>query len=103
MQAGENTSTACFWRIIWAIIFLDPKDYIFFFPRTGPFDSERTNDALSAVLAHTDRAVIPGFYGSGADGRIRTFSRGGSDVSGAIVARAAYADLYENWTDVSGF
>ena len=82
--------------------FLDPKDYIFF-SEDGAFDSERTNDALSAVLAHTDRAVIPGFYGSGADGRIRTFSRGGSDVSGAIVARAAYADLYENWTDVSGF
>lgn len=81
--------------------FLDPKDYIFF-SEDGAFDSERTNDALSAVLAHTDRAVIPGFYGSGADGRIRTFSRGGSDVSGAIVARAAYADLYENWTDVSG-
>lgn len=55
--------------------FLDPKDYIFF-SEDGAFDSERTNDALSAVLAHTDRAVIPGFYGSGADGRIRTFSAG---------------------------
>ena len=82
--------------------FLDPKDFIFF-SEDGTFDSERTNLTLSAVLSRTDRAVIPGFYGSGADGRIRTFSRGGSDVSGAIVARAAYADLYENWTDVSGF
>ena len=82
--------------------FLDPKDFIFF-SRDGSFDSERTNAALSAARSRTDRAVIPGFYGSGADGRIRTFSRGGSDVSGAIVARAAYADMYENWTDVSGF
>lgn len=82
--------------------FLDPKDLIFF-AADGTFDSERTNEALSRVLKHTQRAVIPGFYGRGADGGIRTFSRGGSDVSGAIVARAAYADMYENWTDVSGF
>lgn len=82
--------------------FLDPKDFIFFCA-DGSFDSERTNAALSEILLHTDTAVIPGFYGSGADGKIRTFSRGGSDVSGAIVARAAYADMYENWTDVSGF
>lgn len=82
--------------------FLDPKDFIFF-AGDGTFDSERSNDALTAILARTERAVIPGFYGSGADGRIRTFSRGGSDVSGAIVARAAYAAVYENWTDVSGF
>ena len=48
------------------------------------------------------RYVIPGFYGRDHDGRVRTFSRGGSDVSGAIAARAARAELYENWTDVSG-
>ena len=82
--------------------FLDPKEFIFFF-EDGTFDSERTNAFLAEALARTERAVIPGFYGSGADGGIRTFSRGGSDVTGAIVARAAYADLYENWTDVSGF
>lgn len=82
--------------------FLDPKDFIFFF-EDGAFDSERTNATLSKILVDTPCAVIPGFYGSGADGRIRTFSRGGSDVTGSIVARAAYADLYENWTDVSGF
>lgn len=82
--------------------FLDPKDFIFFCA-DGAFDSERTNATLSEILLHVDNAVIPGFYGSGADGGIRTFSRGGSDVSGAIVARAAYADMYENWTDVSGF
>ncbi len=82
--------------------FLDPKDLIFF-AADGTFDSERTNEVLSQALRHTQRAVIPGFYGRGADGGIHTFSRGGSDVSGAIVARAAYADMYENWTDVSGF
>ena len=49
------------------------------------------------------QAVIPGFYGRGADGKIKTFSRGGSDISGAVIARAVKASLYENWTDVSGF
>lgn len=82
--------------------FLDPKDFIFFF-EDGAFDSERSNLVLADILTRTPRAVIPGFYGSGADGGIHTFSRGGSDVTGSIVARAAYADLYENWTDVSGF
>ena len=82
--------------------FLDPKDFIFF-ASDGSFDSERTNSTLAELLARTERAVIPGFYGLGADGGIRTFSRGGSDVTGAIVARAAYADMYENWTDVNGF
>lgn len=81
--------------------FLDPKDFIFFKP-DGTFNSERTNDALTALLKYTKRAVIPGFYGS-MDEEIHTFSRGGSDITGAIVARAARAELYENWTDVSGF
>ncbi|MEG2316933.1 MAG: aspartate kinase, partial [Clostridia bacterium] len=82
--------------------FLDPKDFIFFAP-DGSFDSERTHTTLAAILATVDRAVIPGFYGVDAAGGIHTFSRGGSDISGAIVARAAYADIYENWTDVDGF
>ena len=82
--------------------FLDPKDLIFFMD-DGSFDSERTNTVLSGVLAKVPRAVIPGFYGSIRNGEIHTFSRGGSDVSGAIVARAAGADIYENWTDVNGF
>ena len=50
-----------------------------------------------------EKAVVPGFYGAYADGRVKTFSRGGSDVTGSIVARAVKADVYENWTDVSGF
>ncbi|NLO86040.1 MAG: aspartate kinase [Clostridiales bacterium] len=82
--------------------FVDPKDYIFF-AADGSFDSERTNTVLAQKLSSTEKAVIPGFYGTGADNQIHTFSRGGSDVTGAIVARAAYADMYENWTDVSGF
>ncbi len=82
--------------------FLDAKDLIFF-ETDGSFDSERTQAVLSEALKDVDTAVIPGFYGSFPDGGIHTFSRGGSDISGAIVARAAYADMYENWTDVSGF
>lgn len=83
--------------------FLDPKDMVFF-AGDGSFDSERTHQVMAEILTHTPRAVIPGFYGTlSTTGAIRTFSRGGSDVTGAIVARAAYADLYENWTDVNGF
>ena len=68
----------------------------------GTVDQDASYAALRS-LAEDRKVVIPGFYGVMPDGHIRTFSRGGSDVSGAIVARAAYADLYENWTDVSGF
>ncbi|MCE5342910.1 MAG: aspartate kinase [Eubacteriales bacterium] len=82
--------------------FLDPQECIFF-TQSGAFDSEHTNEVLSARLQALPNAVVPGFYGSMPDGSIRTFSRGGSDITGAIVARAAGADLYENWTDVSGF
>ena len=82
--------------------FLDPKDCILFHD-DGQYDSERTNEVLSAALARMDNAVVPGFYGGMPDGSVRTFSRGGSDITGAIVARAACADVYENWTDVSGF
>ena len=82
--------------------FIDAAQVIFF-RADGTFDSEKTQEVLSARLKETPRAVIPGFYGSTPDGRVRTFSRGGSDISGAIVARAACAEIYENWTDVSGF
>ena len=82
--------------------FVDPESVIFF-KENGTFDAERTNTVLSAELAKHKNAVIPGFYGSMPNGTIRTFSRGGSDVTGSIVARAVEADLYENWTDVSGF
>ena len=82
--------------------FLDSAQYIFF-DENGVFDGEKTQKVLSAKLAETERAVVPGFYGSMPDGSVKTFSRGGSDVTGSIVAKAAHADLYENWTDVSGF
>ena len=82
--------------------FIDAAEVIFF-DENGNFEAELTNKELSERLEHVERAVIPGFYGSKHDGSIKTFSRGGSDVTGSIVARAIHADLYENWTDVSGF
>ena len=82
--------------------FIDAKKVIFF-KEDGSFDSEKTNDILRDRLAGCEYAVIPGFYGSMPNGTIKTFSRGGSDITGSIVARAASANLYENWTDVSGF
>ena len=82
--------------------FIDARKCIFF-NDDGQFDSEKTNDVLRSYLAKYEYAVIPGFYGSMPNGTIKTFSRGGSDITGSIVARAASASLYENWTDVSGF
>jgi aspartate kinase len=63
---------------------------------------ERTWKALPSKLPSQGCYVLPGFYGTGPDGKVKTFSRGGSDISGAILARAAGASLYENWTDVPG-
>lgn len=82
--------------------FVDPAEVIFF-DEDGEFDADKTNAVLSERLEKTERAVIPGFYGSLPDGTVHTFSRGGSDVTGSIVAKAVKADVYENWTDVSGF
>lgn len=82
--------------------FIDAAEVILFDSR-GVLDADKTNTIMSKRLAREGRAVIPGFYGSGPDGGIVTFSRGGSDITGSLVARAAKADLYENWTDVSGF
>ncbi len=82
--------------------FIDAASVIFF-KADGSFDSERTNTILSVTLQSHSTAVIPGFYGSMPNDTIKTFSRGGSDITGSIVARAANATLYENWTDVSGF
>ena len=82
--------------------FIDPRAYIKF-DRQGVFAEDWTNELLSKELKNHEYAVIPGFYGSVPNGEVRTFSRGGSDITGAVVARAAGADMYENWTDVSGF
>ncbi len=82
--------------------FIDAENVIFF-KENGTFDSEKTQEVLSEELKNYKTAVIPGFYGVMPNGTIKTFSRGGSDITGSIVARAANATLYENWTDVSGF
>lgn len=82
--------------------FIDPAGYIRF-DETGAFDLDTTRRLLSERLSRCERAVIPGFYGSMPNDTIKTFSRGGSDVTGSIVANAVDAVIYENWTDVSGF
>ena len=82
--------------------FIDAATVIFF-DENGEFDATKTNEVLRARLAESKEAVVPGFYGAMPDGTVKTFSRGGSDITGSIVAKAAKADVYENWTDVSGF
>ena len=82
--------------------FVDAADIIKF-DEDGDFDSERTHKLAKKRLSALERAVVPGFYGALPDGKVKTFSRGGSDITGSIVARAVHADVYENWTDVSGF
>lgn len=82
--------------------FVDAAEVICF-DEESVFDAEKTNRVLGERLARSQYAVIPGFYGARPGGEIRTFSRGGSDITGSIVAKAVQADVYENWTDVSGF
>lgn len=82
--------------------FVDSRDIIKF-DVGGEFNSEYTNDICSTTLKAHVNAVIPGFYGSDSMNNIMVFTRGGSDITGAIVARAVGADVYENWTDVLGF
>lgn len=82
--------------------FIDSATVIFF-DEEGNFDADATQEALSARLKESERAVVPGFYGATKSGVVKTFSRGGSDVTGSLVAKAVNADVYENWTDVSGF
>lgn len=82
--------------------FIDAADVIKF-DEKGKFKEDETNIALRTELLKHDRAVLPGFYGAKPNGDIKTFSRGGSDITGALVARAVESEIYENWTDVSGF
>lgn len=81
--------------------FLDAAEVIFF-DENGEFMADKTNEVLSARMAEYDNVVLPGFYGAKLDGTVKTFSRGGSDITGSILARAVHANIYENWTDVSG-
>ena len=82
--------------------FIDAAEVVFF-KENGEFDAQRTNEVLGERIKNMENVVIQGFYGANPDGSIRTFSRGGSDITGSIVAKAVHADVYENWTDVSGF
>lgn len=82
--------------------FIDAKDIIFF-NFDGTVNKDKTKQKIKEYTADCEKAVIPGFYGSYPDGSIKTFSRGGSDITGSIVAGAVGAGMYENWTDVSGF
>ena len=82
--------------------FVDSKDVIFF-NYDSTINKEKTHEKLTEILGKSKKAIIPGFYGSYPDGSIKTFSRGGSDITGAIISSVMGADIYENWTDVSGF
>ncbi len=82
--------------------FVDAAEVIRF-REDGSFDDETTDVLLSKALEEKESAVIPGFYGAKESGEVVTFSRGGSDITGSLVALAVRADIYENWTDVSGF
>ena len=81
--------------------FVDSTEWLYF-NFNGKVDFEKSYEALSAIIETKSRVVIPGFYGITPDGSVKTFSRGGSDITGAIAAAAVNADMYENWTDVSG-
>ena len=81
--------------------FVDAADCVFF-ALDGTLDRETTDAAIAEALEQHGRIVIPGFYGQLPTGRLRVMSRGGSDITGAIAAAATGADVYENWTDVSG-
>ena len=92
-------------KLIAAFLGFEFMDSVAFvrFDDKGRFMEERTNEDMKKILGEKDRVVIPGFYGSRIDGTVKTFSRGGSDITGSLVARALDAKVYENWTDVSGF
>ena len=81
--------------------FLDAAEVIFF-DENGELLADKTNEVLSKRVAEYENVVLPGFYGAMLDGTVKTFSRGGSDITGSILARAVHANIYENWTDVSG-
>ncbi len=97
---GEYLNAMIFAKYI-GYPFIDAKKIIFF-NEDGTFNAEKTNDVIREYLSRCENAVIPGFYGSMPNGTIKTFTRGGSDITGSILARALSASLYENWTDVSG-
>ncbi len=98
---GEYLSARIMSEVL-GLEFIDASEIIKFTIK-GAFDADTTNDLVSNTLSINKGAVIPGFYGEMPDGSIKTFTRGGSDFTGAIIARGVMADVYENWTDVDGF
>ncbi len=110
IQKNSVDFTASRGEYLSAIVMADFLGYTFIdaealirFDSQGNFNEEYTNDKVMRKLENVKNAVIPGFYGKDIDGNVKTFSRGGSDITGSIIARGVKADLYENWTDVSGF
>lgn len=101
LSRGEYISAVIMSKVL-NYNFVDSADMIRF-ASNGNLNSEYTNDKVTIKLGNLENAVIPGFYGKDAYGKIKTFSRGGSDITGSIIARGVKADVYENWTDVSGF
>ncbi len=100
VSRGEYLSAKVLAKLL-GYTFVDAADIVRF--NGGVLDADLTQELAGEVLSKAKRAVVPGFYGTDEKGNIKAFSRGGSDVSGAIVARAVHASVYENWTDVSGF
>lgn len=98
---GEYLSAIVFAQYI-GFEFVDSEEIVRF-DSHGKLNADYTNDKVRTRLQNCKNAVIPGFYGKDFEGNIKTFSRGGSDITGSIIARGVEADLYENWTDVSGF
>ena len=98
---GEYLSARIFAAFL-GVEFVDCAEMVRF-DRHGRLNDDYTDDKVASRLANVEKAVIPGFYGKNFQGEIKTFSRGGSDITGSIIARGVKADLYENWTDVSGF
>ena len=98
---GEYLSARIFAAFL-GVEFVDCAEMVRF-DRHGRLNDDYTDDKVASRLANVERAVIPGFYGKNFQGEIKTFSRGGRDITGSIIARGVKADLYENWTDVSGF
>ena len=82
--------------------FVDSAEVIIF-NEDGSFDADTTDKLLGERLSKLENAVVPGFYGATLGGVVKTFSRGGSDITGSLVSKAVHATAYENWTDVSGF
>ncbi len=98
---GEYLSALIFANFI-GFEFVDATEMVRF-DSEGRLNQEYTDDKVKTKLKGKEYVVIPGFYGRSYEGNVKTFSRGGSDITGSIIARGVKADLYENWTDVSGF